>query len=61
MNDEVDEILAKCQRSHDSLKHGLRDLTGLVASVDPDDFRVSQILQTQEEAVHRSRVPARHY
>mmetsp|Transcript_7057 Transcript_7057/g.18247 ORF Transcript_7057/g.18247 Transcript_7057/m.18247 type:complete len:809 (-) Transcript_7057:1159-3585(-) len=42
MNDEVDEILAKCQRSHDSLKHGLRDLTGLVASVDPDDFRVSK-------------------
>ena len=23
-------------------KHGLRDLTGLVASVDPDDFRVSK-------------------
>ena len=40
-NDDVDELLAKCQRSHDQLKHGLRDLTGLVASVDPDDFKVT--------------------
>lgn len=45
MNDELDELFAQAATEGNKQRHALHDLTALVESVDPDDFKVGRKLK----------------